>query len=186
MLDYVCQVAYNQMSDEHDALGLDNENKPATVAAMMGPGKSVVVISSSTKKVYGAGTAGRYYYQNPDLKALLDAAIPAGAKPHQLKHRTGGCAEIGCLSVWEKLYAQQQAGGQQQQGGQLVLAGSTIVTWGMLKEKLQRIAPCYQGRGSAPFGCNELLNAHRIITAIAPAQEDKNLPNFRQCAHPGF
>jgi hypothetical protein len=98
MLDYVCYLAYNQMSDEHDALGLDKENKPATVAAMMGPGKSVVIISSSMKKVYGAGTAGRYYYQNPNLKALLDAAIPEGAEPHQQKHRTGGCAEIGCLS----------------------------------------------------------------------------------------
>ena len=69
---------------------------------MMGPGESVVIISSSMKKVYGAGTAGRYYYQNPNLKALLDAAIPEGSKPHQQKHRTGGCAEIGCLSVWEK------------------------------------------------------------------------------------
>ena len=121
--------------------------------------------------------AGRYYYQNPNLKALLDAAIPGVSEPHQQKHRTGGCAEIGCLSGWEKLYAQQQAGGQQQQVG---LEGSTIrVTWKDIR--LQRIAPFYQGPEPAPFGCNELLDAHRI-TAIAPAQKDENPPNFRQWA----
>jgi hypothetical protein len=95
------------------------------------------------KKVSGDGTAGRFYYQNPNLKALLDAAIPEGAEQHQQKHRTGGCGEIGCLSVWEKLNGQQQ-------DGQHVLAGSTIVTWGMLDdmEEAQRIAPCFQGSGS--------------------------------------
>jgi hypothetical protein len=141
MLDYVCRSAYSQMNDAFDVQDLPDHRRPGTLAAMWMPRESIVIISSSIKNLRGAGTAKRYFYQNPRLKALLDSAVP---QPHEQRHRTGGCAEIGCLSVWEKLFPQQQVPQQQnaqQQGGQQQdgqLRGSMIVTWGG-KQEPQRI-----------------------------------------------
>jgi hypothetical protein len=112
-------MAYEQFTMSCEATGLDKETLPQVMIAMMGPKRKTVILSSSMRKIIGEGTPGRYNYENPNLKALLDKAIPAGAGPHLQKHRTGACGEVNCVAVWEKLYAHRDT-----------LDGSLIVSWG--------------------------------------------------------
>jgi len=116
---------------------------------------------------------GEHYANHLNLKKLLDKAIPVGAGSDLQKHRTGGCGEINCVAVWEKLFGSNDS-----------LADSLIVTCRHISHnEPERIPPCCRGDGS--WGCKEFLDANQI-KPIEPEEPGKPLPAFRERTHPEF
>jgi hypothetical protein len=167
-LEDICKLAYSQMTESYQAIDLKKKKaRPAVMTAMMKPDRTTVILASSMKTFEGVGTAIEYNYANESLTKLLDKVDP------QTKHRTGGCGEINCVAVWDRIKGENDT-----------LKNSLIITWGSNKGgKCKRIAPCYQDTSS--WGCTEFLAAN-AITPIAPQGPGMPLPNCRELTHPGF
>lgn len=174
----LAKKAYEEMTKqfetckELDGKSLEEQRRPKVMTALLGPCRKIVIFASSMKRfTKEAPDPIEYVYNNPQLRAWIDRAVPTGSPEKQARHRTGACGEIIALGIFLRAFSDQNY---------VRAPGLTVVTWGITKENTKpRIrTPCSRAtRGH--WRCYEVLAAHNILPVECA-------PNSRVMNHPGF